>query len=104
VAIERQSAEAVAPVNIRHVPMWREEAMLSDEFNKKTLAIMELALERACRFLPLGLPEHETRKFVAEKIVECARNGNQSLAGLTEVGRQAVRELRELMTAKSESA
>ena len=75
--------------------------MLSDEFNKKTLAIMELALERACRFLPLGLPEHETRKFVAEAIVECARNGNQTLAGLTEVGRRAVHEL---MAAKNETA
>lgn len=78
--------------------------MISDEFDKKTLAIMELALERAGRFLPLGLPEHETRKFVAEKIIECARNGNQTLAGLTEVGRRAVHELRELMAAKSESA
>jgi urease gamma subunit len=84
--------------------MWREETMITDEFNKKTLAIMDLALERACRFLPLGLPEHETRKFVAEKIVECARNGNQTLVGLTEVGRQAVRELRELMAAKNETA
>jgi hypothetical protein len=39
------------------------------------------------------IAEHETRKFVAEKIIECARNGNQTLAGLTEVGRRAVREL-----------
>jgi urease gamma subunit len=84
--------------------MCREDTMISEEFDKKTLAAMNLASERACRFLPLGLPEHETRKFVAEKIVECARNGNQSLVGLTEVGRQAVRELRELMAAKSESA
>jgi urease gamma subunit len=84
--------------------MGREEAMISDEFDKKSLAIMELALERACRFLPLGLPEHETRKFVAEKIVECARNGNRTLPGLTEVGRRAVHQLRELMAAKNETA
>ena len=67
--------------------------MISEEFDKKTFAAMELALERACRFLPLRLPEHETRKFVAEKIIECAKNGNKTLAGLTEVGRRAVHEL-----------
>jgi hypothetical protein len=66
------------------------KAMISEEFNRKTLAVMNLALERSCRFLPIGLSEHETRRFVAEKIVECARNGNQTLAGLTEAGRRAV--------------
>ncbi|WP_208825843.1 hypothetical protein [Bradyrhizobium neotropicale] len=67
--------------------------MLSEEFSQKTIAAMDLALERACRFLPIGLPEHQTRKFVAEKIIECAKNGNQTLAGLTEVGRRAIHEL-----------
>jgi uncharacterized protein YoaH (UPF0181 family) len=67
--------------------------MIIEEFNWKTLAVIDLALERACRFLPIGLSEHETRKFVAEKIVESAKNGNQTLAGLTEAGRRAVHEL-----------
>ncbi|MGY3611012.1 MULTISPECIES: hypothetical protein [unclassified Bradyrhizobium] len=67
--------------------------MISEDFNKKTLAAMDLALERACRFLPIGLSEHETRKLVAERILESARSGNQTLAGLTEAGRRAVHEL-----------
>jgi hypothetical protein len=65
--------------------------MITQEFDKKTIAKMDLALERACRYLP----DHDARRFVAKRIIECATAHTQTLAGLTEAGRQAVADLTE---------
>jgi hypothetical protein len=46
-------------------------------------ANMELALERACKFLPGGTEGHEARRYVANKILECAERGNGSVRALT---------------------
>lgn len=43
--------------------------------------------------MPLAFEGHPARKFVAEKIVECANKHTQTLGGLTEAGRRAVAEL-----------
>ena len=37
--------------------------MLAEEFDERTAANMEVALERACRRLPVDRNDHETRKF-----------------------------------------
>jgi urease gamma subunit len=60
------------------------------EFGTNTLAIMTAALEHACRKLRIDTPE--ARKFVADRLVECAKSGQRSLAELIEAGEQAAAE------------
>ena len=74
--------------------------MIADEFDERTVANMDVALERACQHLPPQLAGHKGRKFVAEKIVECAKKHTQTLGGLTEAGRRAAAELCVSNTAK----
>lgn len=64
--------------------------MVSQEFSERTTANMEIALERACRFLPKKLDEEKTRKAVAGVIIKCARERTTTLAGMTEAARQAI--------------
>jgi hypothetical protein len=71
------------------------QLMIADEFNERVIANMDVALERACSLLPGRMAEHKARKFVAEKIVECAKSHTQTLGGLTEAGRRAVAKLTE---------
>jgi hypothetical protein len=59
--------------------------------DQKIVVKMSLALERACRFVPED--GGTVRKLVAERIVRCAKNHTQTLAGLTEAARQAVADL-----------
>lgn len=67
--------------------------LLSEKFSERTISNMDVALERACRLMPLAFEGHPARKFVAEKIVDCASKHTQTLGGLTEAGRRAVAEL-----------
>ena len=67
--------------------------MLKQEFSERVIANMDVALERACKLMPEVLASHGARKYVAEKIVECAKSHTQTLGGLTEAGRRAVAEL-----------
>jgi len=67
--------------------------LISEQFSDRTISHMDMALERACRALPEAFAYHLSRKFVAEKIVECAKLHTQTLGGLTEAGRRAVAEL-----------
>ena len=47
--------------------------MIADEFDERVVANMDVALDRACRLLPEKMADHSARKFVAEKIIECAK-------------------------------
>jgi hypothetical protein len=67
----------------------RAEAML--EFNTNTLAFMTAALEQACRQLKNDTPAG--RQFIANKLKECAKSGQVSLAALTESAEDAVAQL-----------
>ena len=67
--------------------------MLREEFSERTAANMDVALERACKLMPEVLASHVARKFVAEKIVRCAKTHTQTLGGLIEAGKLAVAEL-----------
>jgi len=59
-------------------------AMILDEVTKRTLANMEIALERACDRLPGYLSNHEVRKTIAIQILERAKGGEASLEALTD--------------------
>jgi hypothetical protein len=63
-----------------------------DEFDDRTRANMDVVLEEICREMPHG-GDHESRRFVAERLIECAREGRTSLAELNSVARRALLEL-----------
>ena len=68
--------------------------MLVEKFDSRTLANMEVALERASKLLKQRAEQHEFRRYVASRILERAEHGDKTLAGLTEAGSAAARELR----------
>jgi hypothetical protein len=68
------------------------------KLDDRTIANMEVALEKACSRFPNG-GDHESRKYVAQKLMLSARKGNTTLGGLDVVAHRAVQEL-----SKSKSA
>ncbi|MBA2398581.1 MAG: hypothetical protein H0V72_07755 [Bradyrhizobium sp.] len=68
--------------------------MFAEKFDSRTLANMEVALERASKLLKQRSEQHEFRSYVASKILEHAEHGDKTLEGLTEAGSTAARELR----------
>jgi hypothetical protein len=67
--------------------------MIAERFDPRTLANMEVALERACKILSVRAEEHGVRRHIASKILECAEGGDKTLGGLTDAGRVAATEL-----------
>lgn len=53
---------------------------------------MEIVLDEAFEGVPHG-GDHESRKYVAEMLLESARKGNASLDELRAVGRDALQQL-----------
>jgi hypothetical protein len=58
-----------------------------------TQAAMEWVLEHACRELPHYGGDHESRKYIALRLIERAESGGTSLADFETVARQALKEL-----------
>jgi hypothetical protein len=67
--------------------------MIAERFDSRTLANMEVALDRACKMLSVGAEEHGVRRHIANKILECAEGGDKTLGGLTDAARAAASEL-----------
>jgi hypothetical protein len=67
--------------------------MIVESFDSRTLANMEVALERACKVLSVGAEEHSVRRHIASRILECAESGDKTLGGLTDAGRVAASEI-----------
>jgi hypothetical protein len=67
--------------------------MLTERFNERTIANMEVALERACLLLPIGSEKHRLRRLIANKIIECANRGDTTLSRLTEAGYAAAKQV-----------
>jgi hypothetical protein len=67
--------------------------MITEAFNRRTIANMEVALERACLVLPAAAEKHEARRIIASKVIECAHRGETSLSRLTEAGYAAAMQL-----------
>ena len=63
--------------------------LIAERFDARTLANMEVALDRACKILPAGSERHEARRYIASKILKCAKAGDLTLGGLTEAARAA---------------
>jgi hypothetical protein len=63
--------------------------MIVVRFDRRTMAAMEVALEKTCECWPNG-GQHNLRKRVAQSIIQCAKTGNTSLDALTEAGQRAL--------------
>jgi hypothetical protein len=72
--------------------------MIADSFDARTLANMEVALERACANIPTGSEKHRTRRHIASRILERAESGDRTLAGLSQAGRAAAIEFSQSIT------
>jgi len=62
------------------------------EFRDRIQANMDVTLEEVCRELPNG-GCHEERKYIAERMIECARGGGTTLGELEAVARRALLDL-----------
>jgi hypothetical protein len=67
--------------------------MIVDNFDSRTRANMDVALERACALLPAAAEQHENRRYIASRILKCAEGGDATLGGLTEAAERAAQEL-----------
>ncbi len=67
--------------------------MIAETFDRRTMAKMEVALERACLLLPAGSEKHNARRIIANKIIEYANRGDTTLASLTDAGYVAAMQL-----------
>lgn len=59
---------------------------------ERTTAKMDVVLEEVCRSMPHG-GDHESRKYVAKKLMQSAKKGNVTLEGLRPVASRAFSEL-----------
>jgi len=62
------------------------------EFSERTQANMDVVLEEVCAELPNG-GDHESRKFIAEQLIQCARSGRTTLGELMYAARRAIVQL-----------
>jgi hypothetical protein len=63
--------------------------IITESFDRRTLAAMEVALDRACESLGVAREQHDARRHIASKILECALRGERTLGALTDAGRVA---------------
>jgi hypothetical protein len=81
---------------MRDVPSTRlieNPVLLSESFDRRTLAEMAIALERACVKVDGG-KKHRARRHIAARIAQCARSGKRSVSALIRAGEIAAGELR----------
>ena len=70
----------------------RNNFLLSDLNQRRTQTDMDAVLELVCRELPHG-GRHEERKYIAERLIKCARSGRTTLEDLQIVARRALLDL-----------
>ncbi|WP_245330329.1 hypothetical protein [Bradyrhizobium sp. AS23.2] len=62
------------------------------ELSERTKANMDVVLEETCRQLPHG-GDHDSRRFIAERLIEAAQSGHSTLGELGIVARRALAEI-----------
>ena len=67
--------------------------MIADSFDRRTMANMEVALERGCQALQKGSDNHEVRRHIANRLLDCAKGGDRTLTGLTKAAHSAAAEI-----------
>ena len=64
-----------------------------NEFDERTQADLDVVLGEICSELPHG-GDHESRKFIAERLIAAVRSGKTTLRELTAIGRRAFLDIR----------
>jgi hypothetical protein len=64
-----------------------------NRLDERTVARMDVVLEQVCKGLSACGGDHESRKYIATKMIQAAMKGNTSLGDLEVVARQALNEL-----------
>jgi len=62
------------------------------ELSERTKANMDVVLEETCRQLP-HVGDHDSRRFIAERLIEAAQSGHSTLGELGIIARRALAEL-----------
>jgi hypothetical protein len=60
------------------------------KFDDRTNANLAVVLDRACRDLPNCGGDHESRKFIAKRLLRAAQHGKRTLGALEIVARHAL--------------
>ena len=63
--------------------------MIAGHYDRRTMAAMEVALDRVCERWPNG-GTHKVRKRAARGIIRCADTGHTGLDALIEAGEHAL--------------
>jgi hypothetical protein len=63
------------------------------EFDEGVQANMDVVLEEICAELPNG-GDHESRKFIADHLIQCVRSGKTTLGDLMYAARRALVQLK----------
>jgi hypothetical protein len=63
--------------------------MITDHYDDRTIANMEVASGRACDRFPGELANHKARKRIAAKLLKCAISGERTLQGFTDAAMAA---------------
>jgi len=61
--------------------------------DERTMANLDVVLENVCRKLSNCGGDHETRKYIAKKLMQAAKKGNTGLTALEDVAHRALRDL-----------
>lgn len=61
--------------------------------NERTSANLDVVLDDACRALPNNGGDHETRKFVAMRLLRAAQRGKTTLGAPEAVARRAIHKI-----------
>jgi hypothetical protein len=62
-------------------------------FDERTAANLDVVLDDVCRSLPNNGGDHESRKYVAAKLLRAAQRGKKTLGALEVVARNALHAL-----------
>jgi hypothetical protein len=82
----------VADISNSNTAECKKEGKMSG-LDERTKTRLEFILDEVCSTLPKG-GDHESRKFVAEQLMLCARAGKTSLEELAYAGQRALVQLR----------
>lgn len=66
--------------------------MITDMFNRRTLAKMETALDKTCDRLQVG-QDHSVRQTIAAGLIESAKEGRSSQAELSQTADALARQI-----------
>jgi hypothetical protein len=69
------------------------EVYVMNKFDDRTAANLDVGLNSVCRTLPNNGGDHESRKFIAARMLRAAQRGKRTLGALEIVARRAVKSL-----------